>query len=580
MNAWVESEFTSFDGLTLYYRYQEPRNKTKQTLLFLHRGHEHSGRVVPFADALSNGSYGCFAFDLRGHGHSAGKRAWAAGFNDWVRDLDCFVRHLYQYHGIHSKELLIVSNSVGSVMAITWLLHYGADIRGCILAAPAFSIKLYVPFALPALRLLSYFSPNLFVTSYVKSRLLTRDPDEAAAYDADPLITKKIGVNVLVSLFDTSADIFQRLADIEAPVLLLTAEKDVIVNNRYHTQFINGISSKIKRHIVLPGYKHAIFHDIGQQQILDHSRTFITESFGQERKNLPAIIPVERAHTRKEYQALVDEPPLIKKYFYSLYRWIFERLGRTSQGISIGLKYGFDSGRSLDYVYRNISQGDHLLGKLIDWFYLNAIGWRMLRTRKEHLKSQLKRIFHQLHDDSIEPVVFDLAAGAGRYLFEAQAEVNFPVKIYINDLDESAIEQAKHNAHEFGAESTFISSKNIFDSKQAAWNFMHTPNIVVISGLFELYEDNNAIQSVINRVFAMLEPGGHIIYTGQPWHPQLKLIARLLTNRNGKAWIMRRRIQNELDQLIEYAGFAKQTTLSDKKGIFTVSCAIKPLPTK
>ncbi len=575
MNAWFESRFSTFDGLMLFYRYRKPVRHTRESLLFLHRGHEHSGRVVPFADKLAGEDYWCFAFDLRGHGHSDGERAWASSFDDWVKDLNCFVQHLQVKHGINGKELLIVSNSVGSVLAIAWILNYGAVIRGCILGAPAFSIRLYVPMALPALRFMSRFSSKLFVKSYVNSKLLTRDPDESIAYDADPLITKKIGVNVLVTLFDAAANIFQRLADVETPLLLLTAEKDVIVNNRFHDRFLDGVSSRSKRHVVLSGYRHAIFHEIEQDKILRFSRQFVDAQFRPAHRSLPVVIPEARGHTVNEYRVLSDDPPAAKKTMYAIYRWFFERVGCISSGIATGLKHGFDSGVSLDYIYRNHSQGKYFVGRLLDRIYLNSPGWRGIRTRKRHLKYALKRVLITQQQQGIDPVVFDIASGAGRYLLEAQAEVDFPIVIYMNDLHGVSIRQARKNALDFDSESVFVSSKNVFDADQA-WRFQVRPNIVVISGLFELYENNNAVQNVINRVFDLLCPGGYLLYTGQPWHPQLELIARLLNNRDGDRWVMRRRIQNELDQLVEFAGFLKLGTLADKEGIFTVSQAIKP----
>lgn len=73
-----------------------------------------------------------------------------------------------------------------------------------------------------------------------------------------------------------------------------------------------------------------------------------------------------------------------------------------------------------------------------------------------------------------------------------------------------------------------------------------------------------------------IESGHYLIYTGQPWHPQLEMIARCLTShRQGQAWVMRRRTQQEMDQLIEKAGFKKIKQLIDEDGIFTVSLAIK-----
>ena len=49
----------------------------------------------------------------------------------------------------------------------------------------------------------------------------------------------------------------------------------------------------------------------------------------------------------------------------------------------------------------------------------------------------------------------------------------------------------------------------------------------------------------------VMESGSYLIYTGQPWHPQLEMIARTLTShRGGQAWVMRRRTQAELDTLV------------------------------
>jgi hypothetical protein len=71
-----------------------------------------------------------------------------------------------------------------------------------------------------------------------------------------------------------------------------------------------------------------------------------------------------------------------------------------------------------------------------------------------------------------------------------------------------------------------------------------------------------------------IEPGGYLVYTGQPWHPQLELIARALTShRDGTAWVMRRRSQDEMDQLVEAAGFRKVEQRIDEWGIFTVCLA-------
>jgi hypothetical protein len=66
-----------------------------------------------------------------------------------------------------------------------------------------------------------------------------------------------------------------------------------------------------------------------------------------------------------------------------------------------------------------------------------------------------------------------------------------------------------------------------------------------------------------------------LLYTNQPWHPQLEFIARCLTNHDGQPWIMRRRTQAEMDDLVRAAGFEKVAMEIDEFGIFTVSLARK-----
>jgi len=50
-------------------------------------------------------------------------------------------------------------------------------------------------------------------------------------------------------------------------------------------------------------------------------------------------------------------------------------------------------------------------------------------------------------------------------------------------------------------------------------------------------------------------------------------IARTLTNRDGQPWIMRRRAQLEMDELVRRAGFEKVGMEIDRWGIFSVSVA-------
>jgi len=97
--------------------------------------------------------------------------------------------------------------------------------------------------------------------------------------------------------------------------------------------------------------------------------------------------------------------------------------------------------------------------------------------------------------------------------------------------------------------------------------------------LYELFGDNDMVSRSLAGIGDAVPHGGFLVHTGQPWHPQLELIARALTShRGGEAWVMRRRSQREMDQLVERAGFRKLEQRIDEWGIFTVSLAVREAP--
>ncbi|WP_419795456.1 class I SAM-dependent methyltransferase family protein, partial [Staphylococcus haemolyticus] len=71
--------------------------------------------------------------------------------------------------------------------------------------------------------------------------------------------------------------------------------------------------------------------------------------------------------------------------FWATYRASLKLGSRWSEGLRIGQETGFDSGSTLDYVYRNQPQGSNAFGVWVDKYYLNAIGWRGIRQRKVNI---------------------------------------------------------------------------------------------------------------------------------------------------------------------------------------------------
>jgi alpha-beta hydrolase superfamily lysophospholipase len=251
-----EHGFSTHDGVRLFYRHWpahgDANGDARGALVLIHRGHEHSGRMAHLADEFDLPDFDVFAYDMRGHGRSPGARGDSPSFGTSVRDLQTFVEHLAATHGIDPANMVVVAQSVGAVVASTWAHDYAPKIRGLVLASPAFKVKLYVPFARPGLALMRRLRGNFFVNSYVKAKFLTHDPERIASYEADPLISRPISVDILLGLYEAAERVVADAAAIALPTQLLVSGSDWVVHHAPQHRFFERLSHPRKEKHVLP----------------------------------------------------------------------------------------------------------------------------------------------------------------------------------------------------------------------------------------------------------------------------------------------------------------------------------------
>jgi SAM-dependent methyltransferase len=196
---------------------------------------------------------------------------------------------------------------------------------------------------------------------------------------------------------------------------------------------------------------------------------------------------------------------------------------------------------------------------LIDKSYLNSIGWRGIRQRKANLKNALGNVIENLHREGWPVRILDIAAGAGRYVMETMHELpSISISATLRDYKQENVDAARALVQEFGLENVTVERGDAFDRDSVA-AIAPRATIGIVSGLYELFPRNEPVLNSLRGLAEAIEPGGYLIYTNQPWHPQVEFIARVLRNREGEPWIMRRRTTAEIDELVCVAGFLKIT---------------------
>lgn len=571
----TEQTMTTWDGTSLFYRRWRAEKPSGRALVLFHRGHEHSGRWQDVVDKLDLPGFDVFAWDARGHGRSPGERGHAGSFLWLVKDVDAFMRHVALEAGLPMSQIAILAHSVGSVVVSTWVHDFAPPIRALVLGSPALRVRLYVPFAIPGLRLLLAVKGKAFVKSYVKAKLLTHDPAKIASYESDSLIERAISVRILLGLYDAATRLLDDAGAITVPAMVLTSGGDWVVEQPPQRRFFEGLSSNPKEMRTFAGFFHDTFNEKDNHLPIGEARRFLLDAF--ERPYAPP--PLRDAHrsgyTKDEQDRLEKPLPLLspKRIGFALTRLSMATLGRLSEGIRVGWKTGFDSGSMLDYVYENRARGITPLGRLIDRGYLDSVGWRGIRIRKRNLEKLLTEAVSRVKAAGLPAHVVDVAAGHGRYDLEALKAIGGGVTAQLRDYSPINVDAGRALIREMGLGGVTFEAGDAFD-RAALAALSPRPTVAVVSGLYELFPDNDRVAASLAGLGDAVPSGGYLVYTGQPWHPQLEFIARVLTShRGGAAWVMRRRTQQEMDQLVEAAGFEKVAQEIDEMGIFSVSLA-------
>jgi len=383
-------------------------------------------------------------------------------------------------------------------------------------------------------------------------------------------------VNILLEVDEAADRIIADAAAIHVPTQVLVSGADQVVYRKPQQQFFDGLSSPVKEIHVLDGFYHDTLGERDRGRALALVRDFIVRVFATPLAPYDLLDADRRGYTKREFNQLSAPPTsALARGYWALSRFWIKVGGKLSAGIKNSLATGFDSGSALDYVYRNRKEGVTPVGKLVDGIYLNSIGWRGIRVRKIHLEKLIGRAIDLLRAAGQPVRIVDIAAGHGRYILDALAERPGRVtSILLRDYIPTNVQAGRHLIAERGVAGVArFELGDAFDQKSLA-RLQPRPTLAVVSGLYELFADNSLVRASLAGLAEAVPPGGYLLYTNQPWHPQLEMIARSLTShRQGNAWVMRRRVQAEMDELVAQAGFEKVDQLSDQWGIFSVSLA-------
>ncbi|MFQ5786993.1 MAG: class I SAM-dependent methyltransferase family protein [Thermodesulfobacteriota bacterium] len=256
-----------------------------------------------------------------------------------------------------------------------------------------------------------------------------------------------------------------------------------------------------------------------------------------------------------------------KKWYYDLFSLFLRTFGNTSEGISTGFKYGFDSGMIMNYVYNNLPKGKFLIGKKIDSAFLNQITCKAFRSIKETQKNKIKNYIEQRGGNST--FIVDLASGKADYIYDVLRETNADIKVLLRDINEKALIESLNLANKLNLqEIVSFQVGNAFDIESLK-QISPKPNLVIEVGLYGIIHDDELIKIHLKQINNTLNPDA-ILFNVQTYNPQIELIARVLKNQAGERCVWHLRPVENLVNWAEDAGFSEPNVTMDPYGIYAV----------
>jgi alpha-beta hydrolase superfamily lysophospholipase len=262
-----EGTFQGADGIELYYQSWRGDKETRAFLAIVHGFGEHSGRYANVVNHLTPQGYTVYGFDLRGHGRSPGQRGHINSWKEYREDVRAFLQMASQRAS--DLPLFMLGHSMGALIALDYLLHDPAGLRGAIISgAPLEPVGVAKPFLVMLARVLSRVWPRFSLPLGLDTKGISRNTAVVKAYEADPLVHGKTTVRWGTEILQTIDWVKDHAVEVRIPILLIHGGSDPLNSPNGTRSFFDKVTFPDKAMKIYPGSYHETHNDIDYGQVI------------------------------------------------------------------------------------------------------------------------------------------------------------------------------------------------------------------------------------------------------------------------------------------------------------------------
>ena len=220
------------NGCTIHVEHYRARGETRLSLVMVHGYSAHCGLYRHVGTAFASAGIAGSQFDLRGHGHSSGRRGHVVDFDEYVDDLAIVVDWARQQDA--GKPWVLLGQSMGGAVSLAFVLSRAKtkEPDRLILASPWLKLKMKVsaPKQMAA-NVAARVFPTLTMPNGLTAENVSRNPLVLAGFDKDPLVHHVATAGWFMATLRAQARIRLRAKELGVPTLMVLAGSDRIVAN-------------------------------------------------------------------------------------------------------------------------------------------------------------------------------------------------------------------------------------------------------------------------------------------------------------------------------------------------------------
>jgi len=266
---WKRSVFVE-----LYGKLYIPDGQMKALIIMVHGLGEYSGCYDDRAEKFAAQFVGFFIFDLRGNGHSSGKRGHAS-FKTIKDDLRFIIKIMQQK--FPSVPIVLYGHSMGGSIVLSYVVEENAGLQGVIASSPWVKlVRSLFPPLVCLVKWASYVVPWLTVSTGIRADQLSHGDIGTKSAKKDPLLHKKISVKLFTDLWNNGKMMLRNKHKLNIPLLLMHGTDDPVTSHQASKSFAQNVEGNVtfkKWHRM----RHDLLKDDGNEVVFQYVMKWLSK---------------------------------------------------------------------------------------------------------------------------------------------------------------------------------------------------------------------------------------------------------------------------------------------------------------